>query len=46
MRKIMGIDLSTMFSGVNHHGEPGIISTQEGEWITLSVLLFDGDMPI
>lgn len=49
MPKIMGIDLSTTFSAIaggHQHGKPEIISVQKGEWITLSVLLFDDNMPI
>lgn len=49
MGKVVGIDLGTTFSAiayVNHHGKPEIIPNREGERITPSVVLFDGDMPI
>jgi molecular chaperone DnaK len=49
MGKVVGIDLGTTFSAiafVNQHGKPDIISNREGERITPSVVLFDGDMPI
>lgn len=46
---IIGIDLGTTFSAmafVNEDGVPEIISNREGERITPSVVLFDGDSPI
>lgn len=46
---IIGIDLGTTFSAVaffNEKGVPEIISNREGERITPSVVLFDGDSPI
>ena len=46
---IIGIDLGTTFSAVafiNEEGVPEIISNREGERITPSVVLFDGDSPI
>ncbi len=46
---IIGIDLGTTFSAmafVNEDGAPEIISNREGERITPSVVLFDGDSPI
>ena len=42
----VGIDLGTTYSAiayVNHHGVPEIISNAEGDRITPSVILFDGD---
>lgn len=49
MSKVIGIDLGTTYSAlavVNQHGKPEIVSNREGERITPSVVLFDGDMPI
>jgi len=49
MSKVVGIDLGTTFSSiavVNPHGKPEIIPNREGERITPSVVLFDGDTPI
>ena len=49
MRKVIGIDLGTTYSSVafvNQHGQPEIIPNREGERITPSVVLFDGDDPI
>jgi molecular chaperone DnaK len=49
MAKVVGIDLGTTFSAiavVNKHGKPEIIANREGERITPSVVLFDGDTPI
>lgn len=49
MGKVVGIDLGTTFSAiatVNQYGKPEIISNREGERITPSVVLFDGDTPI
>jgi molecular chaperone DnaK len=46
---IVGIDLGTTFSAmafINEEGVPEIISNREGERITPSVVLFDGDCPI
>lgn len=46
---IIGIDLGTTFSAVaiiNKAGVPEIIPNREGERITPSVVLFDGDSPI
>jgi len=46
---IIGIDLGTTFSAVafvNEDGVPEIIPNREGERITPSVVLFDGDSPI
>jgi len=46
---IIGIDLGTTFSAVafvNEKGVPEIICNREGERITPSVVLFDGDSPI
>ena len=49
MRKCIGIDLGTTFSAmaiVNRHGQPEILVNREGERITPSVVLFDGEAPI
>ncbi len=46
---LIGIDLGTTFSAVafvNEKGIPEIIPNREGERITPSVVLFDGDAPI
>lgn len=46
---IVGIDLGTTFSAVafvNEKGAPEILPNREGERITPSVVLFDGDSPI
>src|SRR5438445_2458933 len=46
---IIGIDLGTTFSAVafvNEKGVPEIIPNREGERITPSIVLFDGDSPI
>jgi len=46
---VVGIDLGTTFSAiayVNEEGKPEIIPNREGERITPSVVLFDGDAPI
>lgn len=46
---VVGIDLGTTYSAIaciNQHGRPEIIPNREGERITPSVLLFDGDSPI
>jgi len=45
----VGIDLGTTYSAIayiNQHGKPEIIANREGERITPSVVLFDGDTPI
>jgi molecular chaperone DnaK len=49
IKPIVGIDLGTTFSSIayiNQHGKPEIIHNREGERITPSVILFDGDTPI
>lgn len=49
MSNIVGFDLGTTFSAVavvNEHGKPEIIPNREGERITPSVVLFDGESPI
>ena len=49
MRRVVGIDLGTTFSAiavVDDEGKPEIIPNREGERITPSVVLFDGDAPI
>jgi molecular chaperone DnaK len=49
MSRTVGIDLGTTYSAlaiVNEHGKPEIISNREGERITPSVVLFDGETPI
>ena len=46
---IVGVDLGTTFSAIafiNEEGVPEIIPNREGERITPSVVLFDGDCPI
>src|SRR5258706_105218 len=48
MGRVVGIDLGTPFSViavVNRHGGAEIIANREGERITPSVVLFDGDTP-
>jgi len=47
--KLIGIDLGTTFSAVatvNAHGKPEILPNREGDRITPSVVLFDGDQPL
>jgi molecular chaperone DnaK len=47
--RVVGIDLGTTFSAiatVNEHGRPEIIATRDGEDITPSVVMFDGESPI
>lgn len=49
MAKVVGIDLGTTFSAVAHvnqHGKAEIIQNRDGEWITPSVVLFDGGLKI
>lgn len=49
MSKVVGIDLGTTYSAIaylNEHGKAEIIANREGEPITPSVVLFDGEMPI
>jgi molecular chaperone DnaK len=49
MSKVVGIDLGTTYSAiavVNSHGKPEIIPNREGERITPSVVLFDGEAPL
>ncbi len=49
MSKVLGIDLGTTFSAmavVNEHGKAEIIPNREGERITPSVVLFDGELPL
>lgn len=49
MGKVVGIDLGTTYSAiaiVNKYGKPEILTNREGERITPSVVLFDGDDPI
>jgi molecular chaperone DnaK len=46
---VVGIDLGTTYSAIayiNQHGKPEIIPNREGERITPSVVLFDGDTPL
>src|SRR5581483_4851898 len=48
MSKVVGIDLGTTYSAIaylNEYGKAEIIVNREGENITPSVVLFDGDMP-
>jgi len=47
--RVVGIDLGTTFSAiaiVNDHGKPEIISNRDGEEITPSVVMFEGNSPI
>jgi molecular chaperone DnaK len=47
--RAVGIDLGTTFSAiavVNEHGKPEIIPNREGEEITPSVVMFEGNSPI
>lgn len=49
MGKVVGIDLGTTYSAVavvNEYGKPEILSNREGERITPSVVLFEGEDPI
>lgn len=49
MGKIIGIDLGTTFCAVatvNQHGKAEILANREGERITPSVVLFDGNEPL
>lgn len=49
MGRVVGIDLGTTYSAisiVNQYGKPEVLSNREGERITPSVVLFDGDAPI
>lgn len=49
MSKVVGIDLGTTYSAiaiVNRHGKAEIIPNREGERITPSVVLFDGEAPM
>ncbi len=49
MAPIIGIDLGTTYSAVavvNQHGKAEIVPNREGERITPSVILFDGDSAI
>lgn len=49
MGRVIGIDLGTTYSTVaiiNDLGKPEILTNREGENITPSVVLFQGDMPI
>jgi len=46
--RVVGIDLGTTFSSiacVNEHGKPEIIKNREGEDITPSVVMFEGNAP-
>lgn len=46
---IIGIDLGTTYSAVatiGDHGEPEIVPNREGDRITPSAVLFDGDSPL
>jgi Hsp70 protein len=45
----VGIDLGTTYSAVarmNAHGRPEVLANRDGENITPSVVLFDGEQPI
>jgi molecular chaperone DnaK len=49
MTQAIGIDLGTTFSAVafiNGNGRPEIVKNREGETITPSVVLFQGDIPL
>ncbi|TCS94268.1 Hsp70 family protein [Hazenella coriacea] len=49
MGRVVGIDLGTTYSAiaiVNKYGKPEILTNREGERITPSVVLFDGEDPI
>lgn len=49
MGRAIGIDLGTTYSAVsivNDFGKPEILPNREGEAITASVVLFQGDMPL
>lgn len=49
MGKVVGIDLGTTYSAVavvNKYGKPEILVNREGERITPSVVLFEGEDPI
>ncbi|MGW4461365.1 Hsp70 family protein [Micromonospora sp. NPDC004704] len=49
MSRIIGIDLGTTFSAaavVNEFDQPEILSNRDGESITPSVVLFQGDVPL
>jgi molecular chaperone DnaK len=49
MARVVGIDLGTTYSAisiVNQYGKPEVLTNREGERITPSVVLFDGDDPI
>lgn len=49
MARVVGIDLGTTYSAisiVNQYGKPEVLTNREGERITPSVVLFDGEDPI
>jgi molecular chaperone DnaK len=49
MARVVGIDLGTTYSAisiVNQYGKPEVLTNREGERITPSVVLFDGNDPI
>ncbi len=49
MGRVVGIDLGTTYSAiaiVNKYGKPEILTNREGERITPSVVLFDGENPV
>lgn len=49
MGKVVGIDLGTTYSAIsyiNEYGKPEILTNREGERITPSVVLFEGEDPI
>ncbi|MBD1372435.1 Hsp70 family protein [Hazenella sp. IB182357] len=49
MSRVVGIDLGTTYSAiaiVNRYGKPEILTNREGERITPSVVLFDGEDPV
>jgi molecular chaperone DnaK len=47
--RIVGIDLGTTYSAVavvNRHGQPELLPNREGEYLTASVVFFDGEAPV
>ncbi|SHF08916.1 molecular chaperone DnaK [Seinonella peptonophila] len=49
MGRVVGIDLGTTYSAIsimNEYGKPEILTNREGERITPSVVLFEGEDPI
>lgn len=49
MGKVVGIDLGTTYSAIsiiNEYGKPELLTNREGERITPSVVLFEGEDPV